>query len=88
MKNYLYAGKKYTWLGLLDMLIVLDNLEQKKEKWWKRKEVDKLSYAKGLAKGINYGQKIAINILKKENGYMITPQSNESKEKKKENDNN
>ena len=82
MKKFIYAGKEYTWLELLDMLIVLDNLGQKKEKWWRRKKINKLSYAKGLVEGICFGEKIALNILKKEdNGYMINPQSDESKEK-------
>ncbi len=55
--RYIYAGKSYSRIELLDMLIALEKIRIKKEKWYDRiiHYIDKYSYSIGFSEGILYG---------------------------------
>ncbi len=74
---YTYDGKKYSWKELIDFLVGLDELEEKKEKWWKRIPINKYSFGVGFSKGALFGVRMIANDTK--NNYSITDDKNKKK---------
>lgn len=69
--KYKYAGKEFSWVELIDFLINLEEAEEKKKRWWKRVEISKNSFSRGLIIGMVYGSNIIAGVHKECDDYNI-----------------